>query len=300
MKFGRLLTLGALFGGLLFPSVGWSGDVYQAASNTYGAARFVAHVVGTNADSDTTEDTIWQGSDIGGPIRCFTAIGTTAVSMFISSDDPSDASDGAAPVTITVEALDANWNPVTIVQALGATVGATGSALTTQIGTTTLMRVNRAYVSSTVPALGNIYINDDNVDTGPDGVPDNILTSLVTTIAIGENQTLQACYSVPNNFTGFLTQSCTTTLINSSTDSSIVYRMRFAVNGGPSRTQDYYELHEPSVGDGGASTRCKQYSTPVPFAEMTDIELTAVSSAANAAAAGSFDLILIKNTSSGL
>ncbi len=56
MKFGRLLTIGALFGGLLFPLTSAAGDIYQAAGNAYGAARFTVDVYGFNNSIATAED----------------------------------------------------------------------------------------------------------------------------------------------------------------------------------------------------------------------------------------------------
>ena len=284
---GTLLVLG-----LVVPSTSQAGDdLFAIANNGTGAPRFTVNKFGRNSDADTTEDSIYEGSDLGGPIRCFADLAATAVALYISSDDPSDASDGAKPVTITVEALDANWEPVTIVQALGATVGATGSALT-QIGSVTLMRVNRAYVSSTNPALGNIYINADGVDAGPDGVPDNVATKLVTGIVIGENQTLQACYTVPAGYNAFLTQFCTTN-INTVANAVATFRLRKAVGGAASRVQELLELAESVY-------QCTLHDPPIKFGEKTDIELTTDSSANNASASGTFDLVLISNTLSGL
>jgi hypothetical protein len=284
-----LLLLTAL--GLLVPGISLGDDLFGIAANSTGANRFSVNKFGRNQDADTTEDAVYEGSDLGGPIRCFADLATTAVALYISSDDPSDASDGALPVTVTVEALDANWDLVTIEQALGATVGATGSALT-QIGSTTLMRVNRAYVSGTNPALGNIYINADNVDAGPDGVPDNIATKLVTGIVIGENQTLQACYTVPNDYNAYLTQYCTSN-VNTAANATMAFRLRRSVEGAASRVVELHEIGESLY-------QCTEHDPPILFAEKTDIELTSVSSANNGSTSGTFDLVLIHEDKTGL
>jgi hypothetical protein len=284
-----LLILMAL--GLLIPGGALAEDLFSLAKNPTGASRFSVNKFGRNQDADTTEDSVYEGSDLGGPIRCFADLATTAVALYISSDDPSDASDGALPVTVTVEGLDANWDIVTVEQALGATVGATGSALT-QIGTGTMVRVNRAYVSGTNPALGNIYINADNVDAGPDGVPDNIATKLVTGIVIGENQTLQACYTVPNGYNAYLTQYCTSN-VNTAANATMAFRLRRSVEGAASRVTELHEIDENLY-------QCTEHAPPILFTEKTDIELTSVSSGNDGSTSGTFDLVLIKNTLSGL
>ena len=289
----RLLTIGALFGGLLLFSIpSNAGDIYQAAANAYGAPRFTANVFGRNLDADTTEDSIWEGSDLAGPIRCFDVIGTTAVALYISSDDEDDGSDNNA-ISVTVEALDANWDPVTIEAPLGA--ASAGGTLFVQVGSVTLMRVNRAYVSTTTAVQGNIYIHTDSVDGGTDGVPDTILTELVASIAIGRDETHQACYTVPNNYNGFLTNFCTTN-VDTGANAVMQFFLRSSVNGATSRVQESLQLAETVY-------QCTQHAPvgpPIVFGEMTDIELTSDSSANNAQVSGSFDLILIKNTISGL
>jgi len=278
---------------LLFPLLAGAGDndLFNTANAANGSPRYTVNKFGRNSDADTTEDAVYEGSDLGGPIRCFADVGTTATAFYISSDDPSDASDGAKPVTVTIEVLDADWNIITIEQALGATVGATGAALT-KIGTVDLLRVNRAYVSSANPALGNIYINADAVDAGPDGIPDNRATKLVTGIRIGENQTLQACYTVPAGYNAFLTQLCTSNIATVA-NAKATFRLRKSVAGAAARVQELYEI-------GNGTYACTTHSPPVKFSEKTDISITSVMSANNGKASGTFDLVLIKNTLSGL
>ena len=235
---------------------------------------------GRNQDSDTTEDAIYEGSDLGGPIRCFADIGTTAVALYAFSDDEADAAK-----VVTVEAIDANWDVSLIDVTLGADTLSGGTAAA-QVGTKTLLSVNRAFAKSTA-LVGNIYINADNVDDG-DGVPTNVATKLVTGIVIGENQTLQACYTVPSGFNALMTQYCTS-VINTAANATALLRIRKSVEGAASRVQEIHEQAESTY-------QCTQHEPPIKFSEKTDIELTSVGSGNNGAVSGTFDLILMPNT----
>ena len=282
----RLLTLGALFGGLLFPMVSVSDDVYSAGAAGYAAGRFTADIYGHNGLVENAEESIWDGEDAisagTGPVRCFSNMnaGTvpTAAAIFISSDDEADAGE-----EITVDALDANWDPVTIVQALGA--AAASGTVNAQIGSATLMRINRAYVAGRTAVVGNIYLHlDDTI--GTDGLPDTILTDLVAHITIGNNETQMACYSVPNDYTAYLTYVCTDndTITGSGT---VDFRLRASVDGQISRVRWGPHVEADATGD------CRTFIQPLSFDEMTDIDITGLSTGDSASA--NMGLILIKD-----
>jgi len=232
---------------------------------------------GRNQDSDTSEDSIWDGSDLGGPIRCFDVIGTTAAALYLSSDDENDAAKD-----VTIQYLDANWDAQEVIVTLGA--ASAGGTLFVQIGSETIMRINRMFATDTA-LVGNIYAGTDDVDDGTDGIPDTILTELVAAISIGENQTLQACYTVPNGFVALLSEFCTANL-NVAANATATFRIRAAVEGTVARTKELLETEEGVF-------QCTQHNPPIPFEEKTDIELTATMSANNAKASGTFDIILI-------
>lgn len=254
----------------------------EAAATSQIGTIFTVNKFGRNQDSDQTEDSIWEGSDVGGPIRCFDVIGTTAVALYISSDHEDDAT-----LDVTVEYLDADWAVQTIDQALGAVANATATAFV-QLGSETIMRVNRAYATSTALS-GNVYIHTDSVDAAAqDGIPDTILTDLIAVVVSGENQTLQACYTVPLGFSALLTQYCTTN-INTAANAVATFRLRRSVEGAASRVQEILELNESVY-------QCTPHDPPIVLVEKTDVELTAVMSANNGTATGTFDLIMVPNT----
>jgi hypothetical protein len=286
--------VGALF---CLPALAVGEDLFGIAANPIGADRYTETVYGYNNSVAGTEESIWDGDDASGaangPVRCFANMNTagvpTAAALYISSDDEDDASDGTGEVVVTVEALDANWDPVTIVAPLG--IASAGGTVFAQIGSATLMRVNRAYVSSATNAFpeGNIYIGLDSADGGTDGIPDTIATDHVAQIAIGAGQTRQACYSVPNNYDAYLTEFCISDLATGA--AATVFRLRSSVEGAIAQVELQLD-----IADGGE--RCHTFSPPMRFAEKTDIEFTGTSTADNSAA--SFSLVLIDDTKPGL
>jgi len=269
-------------------------DLFSIATHPVGSSRYTETVYGFNNAVESTEESIWYGDDLptedAGPIRCFANMNSgttpTAAALYISSDDENDGSDNDA-VSVTVEALDANWDPVTIVAPLGA-ASASGTVFA-QVGSSTLMRVNRAYVTTAAPS-GNIYIGKDSTDGGTDGIPDTIATDSVAVIAIGQNETAQACYSVPNDYNAYLTEWCISNLSGNGTG-DVVFRVRASEEGAAAREKLRLNL---SDGD----ERCHTVSPPMQFSEKTDIEFTGLSTDDDAAA--TFGLVLISNTQSGL
>jgi hypothetical protein len=294
---GTLLSFLASFL-ILSPSIGWGEDLFDAANNPTGASRFTVNKFGYNNDVDTAEESIWDVDDLptegDGPVRCFANMNTgttpTAALLYISSDDEDDAADGTGKVVITVEGLDGNWNLKSETVALGD-ASASGTEFAA-IGTGTWMRVNRAFVHSTsvVAPEGNIYIHKDDADGGTDGVPDTVATDAVAAITAGENQTLQACYSVPNGYNAFMTHWCISNAGMGAT--ALTLRWRASINGAASRNQSLMPLAD-------ATSDCSVIDPPHKFVEKTDIEVTG-SDATSQNGAATFGLVLIKNTLSGL
>ena len=287
---GTLLVLG-----LVVPSTSQAGDdLFAIAGSPVYSPRYTVSKFGVNTDIDDTEESLWDLDDIvasgTGPDRCFTVMGTTPAALYISSSDESDASDGAKPISVTIEALDSTWAPVTIVTALGA--ASAGGSVFKQVGSVTLLRINRMYVSGVNPALGNIFVGTDPTDGGTDGIPEtpSLAGALVAGISIGENQTLQACYTVPLGYNAYMTSWA---ISNEGTGATtLVTRIRKSTNGATSRTQMKMTLSDGDVHD-------HHGVFPTVFPEKTDIELTG-SGATSQDAAGLFDMVLISNTLSGL
>jgi len=245
-------------------------------ANTWSTAGTV-NKFGRNEDADTTEDSIADISDLGGPIRCFTNITTSVEVVNVTSDSDSDAALG-----VTVEFIDGSWDKQTEALTLGADAG-TGTAQSLLNSGTGVLRINRAFATSTA-LTGNIYLHTDT-DAGVDGIPDTLLTDIVAVITAGQNQTLQACYTVPNGMVALLTQFCTTN-INKAANATATFRLRKSVAGAASRVQEVLEIGESIY-------QCTEHDPPIVFVEKTDIELTSVMSGNDGAATGTFDLLVV-------
>lgn len=285
--------------GLLVPGIGLGDDLFGIASNPYGASRYTETIYGFNNAVETAEESIWFGDDLptedAGPLRCFANMNTgttpTAANLYISSSDEGDApaGDTTLGVLFTVEALDANWDPITIT-GVNLGVANAGGTLFKQIGSVTLMRINKVTVTSAA-ATGDIYIGlDHTTDTAADGVPDTIATDSVAVIDIGQNETAMACYSVPNDYNAFLTEWCISDLGLQGT-AATTFRIRASVNGAASTVKTHLNVVEDAE-------ECHTVSPPMYFGEKTDIEFTGLSTDDDATA--SFSLVLIKHNRQGL
>ncbi len=255
-----------------------------AALDMYGLGLGTMNKFGYNGDVDTTEESIWDADDLptegDGPIRCFTNVGTNPAAFYISSDHEDDAGLG-----VTVEGLDANWAS-TIISATLGDASASGT-LFAQIGGANLLRINRMYATSTA-LTGNIYAGLDDTDGGTDGVPDTPVTDIIAVITAGENQTLQACYTVPLGYSYTLNQFCTANIFNAA-GRAIKYRMRASIAGTVARTVELYTLPHGIYA-------CTPHNPPRVFVEKTDVEITGISSGADAIAGATFDGILFPDS----
>jgi hypothetical protein len=241
---------------------------------------------GFNADVDASEESIWDAGDLpsagDGPDRCFVNIPASVPGIIlVSSDDVADAGLG-----ISIETIDEDWNMLTVEMTLAGANIFSGT-LTKVLSLTKLIRVNRAYATGDA-FTGNIYIHIDLFDTGGDGVPDEPATQTIAVITAGENQTLQACYTVPRGYTALLTQFCVSNIANANVK-SVDFRVRRSVMGMASRTTEINSLVNGEYA-------CTLHDPPIRFSEKTDIELTALASGAGAAISGTFDLLLVPNT----
>lgn len=137
----------------------------------------IVNKFGRNPDIDTATDpeTIWSQ---GGLYTYLAA----AATLYVTSTDDTDTHE------ITVEGLDATWALQTAtVNLTGQTQAEIGSGLT-------WIRVFRAYNSDATPTLGDVYIAEQDTDTG--GVPDTA-SKIKAKIDIYAQQTLMALYTVP-------------------------------------------------------------------------------------------------------
>ena len=250
---------------------------YEIAAG-YLAGYDTVHKFGFHTDIDNTEETVHEAANFPaltqGPPRII--LDTTGFTLFISSDNGADTED------IRVMGLDASWDAVT--------VDVTLAGLTyTQVGTSSnWLRVNRAFNIGTNDLQGVIYLHDDAVDGGADGIPDIPATQIRAVINAGENQTLQGAYTIPDGFMGLLTEWCSSALSTSGTTNPITTRLRLTQQGGVSRIQERF-------GVGNPDSFCHTNDPPEAYSARDALEITAISTgaASNVDTSATFHLVLI-------
>jgi hypothetical protein len=226
---------------------------------------------GYNAEVGASAEHIWfQGGT-------FTWPSGAATLEVTSTDDTNDKAAGTGALTVTLEGLDANYAEIS------ETVTMTGQTAATT--TNSFLRCHRMYVAtagSTNTNQGTIYAANSS-GTHSSGVPTD-LTLVYATIGATEGQTLQALYTIPAGYTGYMYN-----IIGASADgtNSSVVTMKSREVGGAFRTKNKFVIFK--------GTYPIQFAVPQAFAEKTDIEVTATGNATETDVAITFDIILVKN-----
>jgi hypothetical protein len=233
---------------------------------------------GYNAEiTDGDEESVWDVPDLGGPERCNTVVTDTATALFLSSSAAGDATE-----TVMIEGLTTDFVSQAIEVTLGATAVTTG---TVPAAAGTWLRINRMYATS-ADLAGDVYVSDSATDSDTDGIPDDLGT-IVAAITAGENQTLQACYTVPVGYVALMSGMCFTNSVLGGAN-TLDFRIRKTdnIDGFTSRTQMMHTI-------GSGDTMCYSADPPMIFSEKTDIEITGAGT--TQAATATFGLILIPN-----
>jgi hypothetical protein len=243
---------------------------------------------GYNTSVDDAEESVSEVNDAtgdnAGPPRCI--LDTIVIGVLsISSDDANDAG-----LEITIEGVDSNWDALTIVQDLGVAASSSGTVYTAVGAPAQWRRVNRAYVSDSTATQGVVYVHNDISDSGNNGIPDIPSTQTRAVINPTEQQTLHACYTIPDDFTQGLhiTQWCVSNLTGGAGNPADL-RLRSLTEAGVSRTQSLF-----SVGSG--VTFCETYDPPRYYAPRTALEITAItaSGVSDANVSGTINGYLLK------
>jgi hypothetical protein len=224
---------------------------------------------GFNGDVDDSLETVWAE---GGLYSYLSA----ATVLKVSSSSTADAAAGTGARTVLLSGLDGDYNEIT------ETVTLNGQ---TEVNTTkSFLRIYRMAVKSAGTGgqnAGVIYAGTGTVTTG---VPAN----KYATIAIGDNQTLMALWTVPAGYTAYLNQVDVTvaTTQNNKYCTTILVARPF---GEVFQVKDKFVKAEGSHHQG--------YEYPLEFAEKTDIEVRAIGDSAGAdiAISAGMDLVYIKN-----
>jgi hypothetical protein len=224
---------------------------------------------GFNPDVDDSLETVWAEGGLYSYIE-------TATVLKVSSSSTNDTAAGTGARTVTLFGLDANYEEI------GETVTLNGQ--TAVNSTKTYLRINRMVVNTAGSGgqnAGVIYAGTGTVTTG---VPAN----KYATIAVGDNQTLMALWTVPADHTAYLLKKdvdVATTQNNKYATINLVARPFGGV----------FQIKDKSVIDSGALNQT--YSIPLKFEEKTDLEVRCIGDSAGAdiAISASLDIIYIRN-----
>ena len=235
-------------------------DYFVAVSEGVIPNTTSVHKMGLNPDVDNgaLPQTVWSG-------RIAYPWSTTAETWYLSSSSAADTA-----VEVTLLGLTGAYAEVAHVRTL---TGQTPIALTG-----TLLRNNSLYVSGATEAVGDIYLSRSNTVTN--GVP-NTATDIRGKILIGQGAGLQAFYTVPAGWTGYLLHVM---LQTSAANTEMMLRTR--TPDASWRTRSYSRI-------GSASSVEVDWNAPLVLEEKTDIEVRIpVSVNNNQVVTSHFDILL--------
>jgi len=226
---------------------------------------------GFNSDIDDTEETVWAQGGLYSYL-------TSASVLKVSSSSTADTSAGTGARTVQLYGLDADYNEIS------ETVTLNGQ---TSVNTTnSFLRINRMVIRSAGTGEKNAGVVYAGTGTVTAGVPAN----KYATIAVGDNQTLMALWTVPAGHTAYLLQK-DLTVSTTQNNKYATIRLVARPDGEVFQTRDKHVLDN--------NVLHQKYDIPLKFEEKTDIEIRCVgdSSGANIAVSAGLDIVYIKNGS---
>jgi len=225
------------------------------------------HVFGINPtiDSGQTFD-LWDGG--AGADYTFSS---AAVLHFISSSDNGDTQE------YKVIGLNANFDQIELTITL---VGQTK----TQIGTgETFIRILSVENMGSTDNAGIVFVYEN--DTVTAGTPDTA-TLIRAQIAVGNNKSRMAIYTVPNNKIAIIV-SLFASLASATSNATSIITPRERINGGVFKAAEVF-----AISTTGTDYVNHNVLVPEPVVEKTDIVLRASSDTNGLAVGGGFNLIL--------
>ena len=204
---------------------------------------------------------------------------SSASTLYISSSSGFDDVGSTGATSAKVSGLDANYDEVSVTVNLNGQNGV-------QLGDArNWIRVNRIQVMSAGSGGANagvLYVGTEA--TPSSGVP----TNKYATVAIGDNKTLMALWTVPRGYTAYLYQTDITvnTEANNKFGNVSVVARPF---GQVFEVKDKFTIQNGS--------HHQEYKFPVKFEEKTDIEVRAIGSSSNSnlSVSAGLDILYIQN-----
>lgn len=227
---------------------------------------------GFNPDIDNSLETVWAQGGLYSYL-------SSATTLYISSSSTADDAAGTGARTATVSGLDANYDEVSVTVDLD---GQNGVQLGSASNWIRVFRVTVDTAGSGGQNAGVIYVGDEASPSS--GVPSN----KYATVAVGDNQTLMALWTVPTGYTAYLLQTDVTAATTQNNKYAIVHFVA-RENGGVFQVKDKFVKSE--------SSHHQQYHIPLKFEEKTDLEFRVIGDSASAdiAVSAAMDIIYLQN-----
>jgi hypothetical protein len=226
---------------------------------------------GFNPDVDDSEETVWAQGGL------YSYLSSASV-LKVSSSSTADTSAGTGARTVQLYGLDANYNEI------NETVTLNGQAAVNT--TNSFLRINRMSILTAGTGGQNAGVVYAGTGTVTSGVPAN----KYATIAVGDNQTLMALWTVPAEHTAYLLQK-DLTVATAQNNKYATVRLVARPNGKVFQIRDKHVLDN--------NVLHQKYDIPLKFEEKTDLEVRCVgdSAGANIAVSAALDIVYIKNGS---
>ena len=224
---------------------------------------------GFNPDVDDSLETVWAQGGLYSYIE-------TATVLKVSSSSANDTSAGTGARTVTLSGLDANYVEIS------ETVTLNGQ---TAVNTTnSYLRINRMCVKTAGTGGQNAGVIYAGTGTVTSGVPAN----KYATVAVADNQSLMALWTVPADHTAYLLQKDITAATAQNNKYATIHLVARPF-GEVFQTKDKHVIDNGVLHQG--------YSIPLKFEEKTDIEVRCIgdSAGANIAVSAGLDMLYIRN-----
>jgi len=222
---------------------------------------------GFNSTVGTSEEVIWDGGN------GYSGFLTTDSNVTVVSTSVDDADQGTGAWNVIVFGVDSDFNEVVDTLTLNGT--------TPVVSTVEFRRVFRAYVlhAGDLSPTGGVNAGTLTIASQVSGTP------TMAQILPNNGQTLMAIYTVPNGYTGYITNADAN--VGSGKDATVRLKSRTFGANKPFLNKATRLLFENSF------TRVYNVYRPIPA--KTDIIMTAFTSTGTVGVSASFEIILVRD-----
>jgi hypothetical protein len=224
-----------------------------------------------------------EGDDIWGGGGVYPFYPTAAVDVDIVSTSTDDDTGGIGAIQVIVQGLDTNWDE----QQETVTLNGTGVVQLSN----TYVRLFRAWVHEA--GTSNTNIGDITAFARSTGSGVTI-GDVGMFIGIGDGQTLQTIYTVPNNKTAYFLKGYVGLATDAKTAENGTFRWLMKLNDGVNGA--WLVQGEMGLVNLGAGNWQYEYGVPAgPLPERTDIRIALTTASSTFDTVGGYDLVLVDN-----